>query len=59
MSHPGFALLDVVSPCVTFNNKPESTKSYDYVGHLEAATIDFVPEKKITVNYPGKANLLV
>lgn len=59
MSHPGFALLDVVSPCVTFNNKPESTKSYDYVrAHLEAtATIDFVPEKEeITVNYPkGKS----
>lgn len=55
MSHPGFALLDVVSPCVTFNNKPESTKSYDYVrAHLEAtATIDFVPEKEeITVDYP-------
>jgi 2-oxoglutarate/2-oxoacid ferredoxin oxidoreductase subunit beta len=54
ISHPGFALLDVVSPCVTFNNKPESTKSYDYVrAHLEAtATIDFVPEKEeITVAY--------
>jgi 2-oxoglutarate ferredoxin oxidoreductase subunit beta len=54
MSHPGFAFLDVLSPCVTFNNKPESTKSYDYVrAHLEAtATIDFVPEEKeITVDY--------
>ena len=56
MAHTGFALLDVVSPCVTFNNKPESTKSYDYVrAHLEAtATIDFVPEKEeITVDYPS------
>ena len=54
MSHPGFAFLDVLSPCVTFNNKPESTKSYDYVrAHMEAtATIDFVPEEKeITVDY--------
>jgi len=30
MSHKGFALIDVVSPCVTFNNHPGSTKSYDY-----------------------------
>jgi len=54
MSHPGFAFLDVLSPCVTFNNKPESTKSYDYVrAQMEAtATIDFVPEKEeITVDY--------
>lgn len=59
MSHPGFAFLDVLSPCVTFNNKPESTKSYDYVrAHMEAtATIDFVPEmEEITVDYPeGKS----
>ncbi|HQU58975.1 MAG: 2-oxoacid:ferredoxin oxidoreductase subunit beta [Phaeodactylibacter sp.] len=57
MSHPGFALLDVISPCVTFNNQSKSTKSYDYVrAHLEAtATIDFVPHKEeIRVDYhPG------
>ncbi|PSR11690.1 MAG: 2-oxoglutarate ferredoxin oxidoreductase subunit beta [Bacteroidetes bacterium] len=54
MTHPGFAFIDVLSPCVTFNNKPDSTKSYDYVrAHIEAtATIDFVPEKKeILVDY--------
>lgn len=54
ISYPGFALLDVVSPCVTFNNKPEASKSYDYVrAHLEAtATIDFVPyREEITVAY--------
>ena len=27
VSHRGFALIDVVSPCVTFNNNPGSTKS--------------------------------
>src|SRR5690606_11884195 len=55
ISHPGFAFLDVLSPCVTFNNKPESTKSYDYVrAHIEAtATIAFIPEQQeITVDYP-------
>ena len=31
MSHKGFALIDVISPCVTFNNNDESMKSYGYV----------------------------
>ena len=30
ITHPGMAVLDIVSPCVTFNNRPESTKSYPY-----------------------------
>src|SRR5210317_1700664 len=30
IKHRGFALLDVISPCVTFNNHSGSTKSYDY-----------------------------
>ncbi len=30
-SHRGIALLDIISPCVTFNNHPGSTKSYTYV----------------------------
>ncbi|MCP4123184.1 MAG: 2-oxoacid:ferredoxin oxidoreductase subunit beta [Bacteroidetes bacterium] len=55
MSHRGFALIDVISPCVTFNNNSGSTKSYDYVrDHVEATSeFDFVPEKKeITTDYP-------
>ena len=54
MSHPGFAFIDVISPCVTFNNNAGSTKSYDFVRkHMEiTAEIDFVPERKeITVEY--------
>ncbi|MGB4970979.1 MAG: thiamine pyrophosphate-dependent enzyme, partial [Saprospiraceae bacterium] len=45
LAHPGFALIDVISPCVTFNNNVGSTKSYDYVRHhIDAtATFDFVP----------------
>lgn len=31
VSHPGPAILDVVSPCVAFNNHAGSTKSYDFV----------------------------
>jgi 2-oxoglutarate ferredoxin oxidoreductase subunit beta len=54
MLHSGFAFLNVISPCVTFNNNPGSTKSYDYVReHMEAtATMDFVPMMtEITANY--------
>ena len=54
MSHPGFALIDVISPCVTFNNNPGSTKSYDFVrDHIEATSaFDYVPEEKeITIDY--------
>jgi 2-oxoglutarate ferredoxin oxidoreductase subunit beta len=51
MSHQGFAFLNVISPCVTFNNNVGSTKSYDYVReHIEAtSTFDFVPIAK-TIN---------
>src|SRR3954466_9381189 len=54
MNHPGFAFINVISPCVTFNNNMGSTKSYDYVReHVEAtATVDFVPEmQEISVEY--------
>ena len=54
MSHHGFAFLNVISPCVTFNNNVGSTKSYDYVReHVEAtSTIDFVPlMHEITASY--------
>lgn len=63
MRHNGFAFLNVISPCVTFNNNPGSTKSYDYVReHVEAtATMDFVPMmREITASYEsGSVNDLV
>jgi 2-oxoglutarate ferredoxin oxidoreductase subunit beta len=45
LSHRGFALVDVISPCVTFNDHEGSTKSYIYTRqHLHEATeSDFVP----------------
>lgn len=58
MKHPGFAFINVISPCVTFNNNVGSTKAYDYVRqHLEAtATMDFVPHmEEISVEY-GKGS---
>ena len=54
VKHPGFAFINVISPCVTFNNNVGSTKSYDYVRqHVEAtSTIDFVPQAtEITTDY--------
>jgi 2-oxoglutarate ferredoxin oxidoreductase subunit beta len=45
LSHRGFALVDVISPCVTFNDHEGSTKSYSATRkHLVTATeSDFVP----------------
>ena len=44
-SHRGFALVDVISPCVTFNDHSGSTKSYLYTRkhELQATEADFVP----------------
>lgn len=33
--HPGTAVIDIISPCVTFNNHEGSTKSYSYVKEHE------------------------
>ena len=45
LSHRGFALIDVISPCVTFNNNEGSTRSYQYVKQHEAElhTIGYIP----------------
>jgi 2-oxoglutarate ferredoxin oxidoreductase subunit beta len=56
-AHRGAAVLDVVSPCVTFADHEGSTKSYAYVKEHDAPlhAIDFVPYyEDITVDYaPG------
>jgi 2-oxoglutarate/2-oxoacid ferredoxin oxidoreductase subunit beta len=55
--HKGFAFIDVISPCVAFNNHDGSTKSYDYVrDHQDnVVSADFVtPHAEITADYaPG------
>jgi 2-oxoglutarate ferredoxin oxidoreductase subunit beta len=57
LSHRGVAVIDVISPCVAFNNHPGSTKSFDYVReHNEAMNrLDVVlPRDPITADYaPG------
>jgi 2-oxoglutarate ferredoxin oxidoreductase subunit beta len=54
LTHRGFALIDVISPCVTFNDHEGSTKSYKYTrGHsLKVLEADFVPPAtEITASY--------
>jgi 2-oxoglutarate/2-oxoacid ferredoxin oxidoreductase subunit beta len=54
IAHQGAAFIDVISPCVAFNNHPGSTKSYDYVReHNEVVNrLDFWPTREaITVDY--------
>ena len=56
LRHRGFALVDVISPCVTFNDHEGSTKSYVYTRkhQLPVVTADFVPPAaEITVDYPA------
>jgi 2-oxoglutarate ferredoxin oxidoreductase subunit beta len=54
LAHRGTALLDVVSPCVTFNNHESSTKSYKWAKEHEIPIqeIGFIPYyEEITVDY--------
>lgn len=62
IAHPGAAFIDVVSPCVAFNNHAGSTKSYDYVrAHNEAVNrIDFIESRQeISVDYAAGEALQV
>jgi 2-oxoglutarate ferredoxin oxidoreductase subunit beta len=58
IGHAGAAFIDVISPCVAFNNHAGSTKSYDYVrAHNEAVNrLDFMPRRDaISATYaPGE-----
>jgi 2-oxoglutarate ferredoxin oxidoreductase subunit beta len=54
IAHRGTVLLDVISPCVTFNDHEGSTKSYKYMQEhdQEVGELDFVPQfEDIAVDY--------
>jgi len=54
IKHDGFALVDVISPCVTFNDHEDSTKSYSYTRQFfhRAVHLDYVPPlEEIKVAY--------
>ncbi len=63
LTHEGAAFLDVISPCVAFNNHEGSTRSYDYVrehnesvNHLDVITV----HREITTQYaPGSVQEVV
>src|SRR5882724_4113480 len=48
LRHNGFALVDVISPCVSFNDHDSSTKSYRYTRdhYNDIAPVDFVPLRR-------------
>jgi 2-oxoglutarate/2-oxoacid ferredoxin oxidoreductase subunit beta len=62
IEHQGAAFVDVISPCVAFNNHLGSTKSFDYVReHNETVNrLDFITGRApITVTYePGTVQVV-
>ncbi len=48
LSHNGLALVDIISPCVTFNDHDGSTKSYKFTREheVEISAADFVPLRR-------------
>src|SRR5664280_1331251 len=60
LSHQGTVLLDVISPCVTFNDHEGSTKSYRYMQEHEEAVgeVGFVPYfEDIAVDYDPNSTI--
>jgi len=60
--HKGAAFIDVISPCVQFNNHKGSTKSFDYVREHNAALnrLDVIEERdEILVDFePGAVEIV-
>jgi 2-oxoglutarate ferredoxin oxidoreductase subunit beta len=59
LSHNGIAILDIISPCVTFNNKDDAVHSYAWGREHEVALheLSYVPPaEEIMIEYePGEA----
>ena len=62
IAHNGLSVIDVISPCVTFNNHEGSTKGYTYAKEHDELLhqIGFVPEyEQIEIDYePGTARVV-
>jgi 2-oxoglutarate/2-oxoacid ferredoxin oxidoreductase subunit beta len=62
IAHKGAAFIDIISPCVAFNNHAGSTKSFDFVReHNEAVNrLDFITSRMpIEVDYePGSVEIV-
>ena len=62
LMHKGFAMVDVISPCVTFNDHEGSTKSYMSTreSKREAVYTDYIaPFNEIEVNYEKGSSIEV
>jgi len=64
--HPGTAVLDIISPCVTFNNAATSTKSYPYgkdheipLHEIEILAPDYVePKDEIMIDDYAEGDII-
>jgi 2-oxoglutarate/2-oxoacid ferredoxin oxidoreductase subunit beta len=72
IAHKGFALIDAISPCVTFNNLPDSTKGFawlkehnvtlhelGFVAPYEPAQVDQAPGTTVSVDLPDGSHIVV
>ena len=72
MAHKGFALVDAISPCVTFNNLPDSTKGFawlrehnvnlhelGFVAPYESRHVDQEPGTAIDVEMPDGGHIVI
>ncbi|HUX05012.1 MAG TPA: 2-oxoacid:ferredoxin oxidoreductase subunit beta [Acidimicrobiales bacterium] len=62
VAHNGLALIDVISPCVTFNDHEGSTKSYRFMREHEVKEVvaDFVPmRREIQASIPSDGTRVV
>jgi len=66
LNHEGTAILDIISPCVTFNDAPQSHKSYTYgrennipLHEIQVVAPDFVePKEEILVQDPPEGEVI-
>lgn len=72
IAHKGMAVLDVISPCVTFNNHEGSTMSYDavkasdiplhqidFIPYFENKEVDYKPGETIKVDMPDGSHIFL
>jgi 2-oxoglutarate ferredoxin oxidoreductase subunit beta len=60
LTHRGFAMIDVISPCVTFNDHVGSTKSYEFTRehYQEAVHADYIPARQEIIARYGEGEVL-
>ena len=60
LMHRGLALVDVISPCVQFNDHEGSTKSYKFTREHEVTATDYIPPREtIVAHVPDEGVLTV